>query len=161
MTRVLTALLLVGLCCASSSVLAQRVGDATLQRNSHIRFTRDTARELTVLSIYGDSIFAKTKISEPGVVILRAQDVSSLQVRERIGKHTARGALIGLGIGAAVGAILGFGLGDDEEGLVRFSAGFKAGAFGLVGGVGGSVVGALSAPPRYGQWVQAQLPRVR
>jgi len=83
------------------------------------------------------------------------------QVREfRVLRGSKNQALAGLGFGVASGAIVGglMGLadGDDESGFIQFSAGEKAAmgavAFGLIGGVAGLVIGAVS---RADHWERA------
>jgi len=59
-----------------------------------------------------------------------------------------RGLLIGLASGFIIGAVIGLASGDDTEGFIRFSAGEKALAggvlLGAVSGLAGVVVGAVS-----------------
>jgi hypothetical protein len=62
--------------------------------------------------------------------------------------HTAKGFLLGLGIGASIGALVGFALGDSDPGLFGFTAGAKAlygsMALGAVGSIVGLMLGSVS-----------------
>lgn len=69
-----------------------------------------------------------------------------------------KGLGVGLASGAVVGAFMGLADGDDEPGFIQFSAEEKAAmgavAFGLIGGVAGLLIGAVSRTDR---WEQASL----
>jgi hypothetical protein len=69
------------------------------------------------------------------------------------GKGAARGAGIGLLAGVAGGVLIGIASGDDERGLVAFSAGEKAAIYGIglgaLGTIGGAIVGASRSTERW------------
>jgi len=91
-------------------------------------------------------------ISTSGDVILdlRRPDVERLEVRLRPSRR-GRGALIGLGIGAASGLLIGFAAGDDPPGLFSFSAQEKAVGLAVLLAPIGALVGLVAAPGA--QWV--------
>jgi hypothetical protein len=110
-------------------------------------------------------------IEETDLLILSSEGrevsrIPTAQVREvRVHRGSRTHALEGFGIGLLSGALFGgfVGLadGDDEPGIIRFSAGEKATmgavAFGLIGGVTGLVIGAVSKTDR---WERVSLPVV-
>lgn len=110
-------------------------------------------------------------IEENDLLILPSEgkEVSRIpmgQVREfRVRRGSKTQALRGLGLGlvsgALVGGLIGLAHGDDESGFIRFSAGENAAmgavGFGLIGGVSGLVIGAVSRTDR---WERASIPAV-
>jgi hypothetical protein len=74
-----------------------------------------------------------------GVLDLPICDIDTLRARQ---KYSARrGAMIGAAMGALVGAIVGYSLGDDEPGLLSFTAGNKAFLGAAVGVFPGAIIG--------------------
>jgi hypothetical protein len=105
---------------------------------------------LTFVSGYADTVTA-SRDSITGV------DVS-------LGKKSAagKGALIGLGVGAATGVIFGVAAsGSDNDSWIDFSSGAWAGGFGLFGGALGLLVGAIVGSAHHSdRWQPAVLPTV-
>jgi hypothetical protein len=87
--------------------------------------------------------------------------IREVWVRRGSRNQALEGLEIGLVSGAIVGLVVGLASGDDESGLIRFSAGEKAGmgavGFGMISGAAGLLIGAISRTDR---WERVSLPAV-
>lgn len=68
-------------------------------------------------------------------------EIESIILKKKGGAGS--GAIAGLFIGGGLGALAGLASGDDETGWFRLSAGDKAAALGLGGGIVGALIGAF------------------
>jgi hypothetical protein len=91
---------------------------------------------------------AKSTIGAPYLATDKYVGYSDIElVRIRRKGSVGRGALIGLGAGAATGALAGFASGDDPPSTgffsLQFTAGEKAGALAILFGLPGAALGAI------------------
>lgn len=104
------------------------------------------AERFAVERLTADSLFLRSTGPGGNVVRVAIDSLSTLEVRRRQsrGAGAVRGAIVGGAIGVSVGALVGFVSGDDEPGLLAFSAGDKAMVFGAFFGLAGVGIGSLA-----------------
>lgn len=79
--------------------------------------------------------------------------------RRSTGAGAVRGLVIGLLAGGAGGAVIGYANGDDDPGIVSFSAGEKAIILGVVLGGAGALIGGIAGALSPGEeWQRISLP---
>ena len=94
--------------------------------------------------------------SEP--LVIRREDVTALDVWDA-SRSRGKGALVGGAVGLGLGAVMGLASGDDQGGLVAFSAGQKALILGILMTPLGALIGLAVAPER--DWRNVPLDRLR
>lgn len=76
-------------------------------------------------------------------VTVRREAITRLEVRHG-GRSRGTAGALGAVVGGAVGALVGLGAGDDDPGLVAFSAGDKAAMLGILGAGTGLLIGLVA-----------------
>ena len=125
---------------------------------SRVRLTVDSVglrRSGKVVALTRDSLMI-APFDEKTTIGFRRDEVSRLEISSGQRRNTLKGLGLGLAIGAGTGALLGFASGDDKCGAQTCflgDAGFKAAALGIflgaLGGVSGTVKGALTTSDRW------------
>ncbi len=117
------------ICCSG----ALAAGPPVLEPGARVRAklldhsTKETGTKVitgTLLDQGETTITMATNTSKAPLVIQR-EDIAALEMRTRPSRRV-QGALVGLGVGAAVGALWGYSEGDDEPGPMSMSAGQNA-----------------------------------
>jgi len=103
----------------------------------------------TLLAMDRESLTVKLGGGGEPVTVMRAA-ITRLEIRQP-GRSRGAGAGVGLLVGGAAGALLGLAGGDDDPGIVSFSAGDKAAIFGVLGAGVGALVGFAAGGG--GSWV--------
>jgi hypothetical protein len=155
-TRLLVLLMVILLPeAAHAQVTGVGVGD-------RIRVTGDVRGTFMVAEIRGDTL-----VTDRGMRVADSalKTLSVHRGRRSTGSGMARGALIGLGTGAAAGAVVGIILkGDDDYFYGQFHsttevAAVWATALGIGGLLGGTVVGAIAPGQRWERVLPARVHR--
>jgi hypothetical protein len=155
-----TQLLVLSLCVLLAEGLhAQATGVGVGDR---IRVTGDVRGTFMIAEIRGDTLVTASGMRMTDSAL---KTLSVHRGRRSTGSGMARGALIGLGAGAAVGAVVGIILNGDEGyfyGQFHSTtevAAVWAGVFGFGGLVGGTAVGAIAPGQRWKRVLPAQAHR--
>lgn len=135
--------------------LSHPVGPGT-----RVRVTTASAgsRSGEVVALTADSVVIAQSATRDTIGFHRAK-ISRLEISAGERRNTFKGLGLGVLIGAGTGAILGFASGDEKCGeytCFMGDAGFKAGAFGILLGVAGGVIGTITgALKKSDRWVIA------
>jgi hypothetical protein len=150
---------LLGLSSLAFIVLASSSASQTVQTGSRVRVVASSLPGGVgvghVIAVSGDSLIVDRDRSG-GVARLARGDVSSIQVSAGRHRHTGRGALLGVLIGAGSGAVVGAvtwapctGFCLLEPQTRAANAALGAGVFGTMGALVGTVAGALSVSDQW------------
>jgi hypothetical protein len=134
---------------------AQQSDPVAIRRGSQVRVREWAGEPYDVTSVWADSIRA-ARVRGPALTVSRL-DAPTFDVRHSFGKRRGYGAARGLAIGLLAGGAMGFMMGSDDSGMIKFSAADKALILGGLGGVVGTVAGAVFAPIRYSPWMPLTL----
>jgi hypothetical protein len=156
MTRTILSALALGIACSAVSPAQAPV---SLNAGSRIRIrTQDSTRILILVGFSTDSVVVRHAADAP-LETLPLSQIRRLEVsagKRTPGQGMRRGLGLGLLIGGGTGIVLGLADGDDDPGIVSFTAGEKAMMGGLfLGGLGG-IAGLITGGTYPGeQWQRA------
>jgi hypothetical protein len=159
MTRVLPAVVLALLTTAVNG--HAQVTTNPLVPGARVRVHQESGSLIgTLVSLDSAGLVIATDKSD--TVTAPRPSITGVEVSTGTKSQAGKGALIGLGVGAAAGIIVGLVASSSDNGdFVDYGAGTYAVGFGLTGAVIGTGVGALiGSGNRTDKWVPAVLPTV-
>ena len=164
MTRLLITTLLTLACTAPAAAQAAASASSPVRPGAEVRVASPTTSGQFVVDEM-DSEILTLRDSSGATLRVPLASLTRLSVshgRRSAGAGALRGAFLGFAGGAVSGIILGYVAGDDPEGFVAFTAEQKAGAYGLLLGVGSGLVGMVVGLASPGErWESVPLERVR
>lgn len=97
--------------------------------------------QLFPLNNFRKPIFFPIQITRPQIESKLNININYFQPEKNRRRTMWTGVGIGAALGTGIGAMIGYSMGDDPPGILSYNAGFKAGAYGILGGLTGSLIG--------------------